>query len=111
MQRMGLMLKYIIMVNLMECLPGMCLTNHTIFWSLLEMIEVLCQYILIESALFGTQMDKDAGACLDKHLRYSWSLVKSLTIFLDEGYAILMCCRICINKSNRGRCIHICLDS
>ena len=64
------------------------------------MIEVLCLCILVESAVFGTQMvqrrkEKGTGAgCPDEHLRYFWSLEKFSIVFLVEVYIILMSCRI-----------------
>ena len=47
----------------------------------------------------------------DEDPRYFWSLGKFLTVFLVEMYAILICCRICIDMGYRGICIHICSKS
>ena len=62
----------------------------------------------------GSKMGRNTGAgvyCSDERLEYSWSLGNYSTVFLAEVFAILMCCRICIGKGYRSRCIHICSDS
>ena len=56
----------------------------------------------------GLKMDRNTGAgvyCPDEHLEYSWSLGNISTVFLAKVFTILMCCRICIGKGYRSRCI------
>ena len=101
----------------MECLIGRCWINHTKFWFPLEMIGVLCLYILVESTLFSTQMVKKwtrtlmlVFVVLMRILSVLGLWESSLFFFLVEVYAVLICCRICFNKGYRSNGIHFCSD-
>ena len=59
-------------------------------------------------------MDKGISAgvcCPDENFGYSRLLEKFSIAFLTDVCAILMCCRTCIDKGYKGKCVHICSDS
>ena len=81
------------------------------------MIGVPLLYILVESALFGTRMVKKWTRILVLvivALMNIWGIFGLWGIFsivFLEVYAILMCCKICLDKGYRNKCIYRCSDN
>ena len=73
----------------------------------------ICLRILVESVLYGKWMVQKCTKSIGLVFAALMNIcsILSLWVFLAEGFAILMCCRICINKGYRNKCNHICLDS
>ena len=83
------------------------MTSHTIFCFLLGVIGVLCLCIMAECALCGTQMvQKWTSALVLVYvvLMSIWGILglNFSILFQAEIFAILMCCRICIDKDYKG---------
>lgn len=62
----------------------------------------------------GSRLNSQSGAgicCPRDNTRLSFPLGKYATVFQAEVFAIITCCKVCLDRGNRNRTIHICSDS